>query len=193
MKRAMAIALLCLTGACGGSGSDSTLSGNVSSATVESTTVDPSSQFTPTVTATVGSNGTLEFDSSPVDVNGDGTQDEVAISSVTISEYTASESAPLPDADAAKAVTYEFECRDTSSSSSISLLDEDVDALFPGKSSCTTDCGSTVRTRKINCAVVCEEFHEDKRLLGVLVLAAVASGYTYQSIINMVIFIALTC
>lgn len=191
----MAIALLCLTGACGGSGSDSTLSGNVSSATVESTTVDPSSQFTPTVTASVGSNGTLEFDSSPVDVNGDGTQDEVAISSVTISEYTASESAPPPeaDADAAKAVTYEFECRDTTSSSSISLLDEDVDALFPGKSSCTTDCGSTVRTRKINCAVVCGELQQDKRLLGTLILAAVASGFTYQSIVNMVIFIALTC
>lgn len=195
LKIASAIALGLLFSTCGGSGGGdgSGLTGDLSQVTVESQTVDPSSQFTPSVTASVGSNGTLEFDSSPVDVDGDGTQDEVTVSSVSATEYAGSVSAPL-DADIDKAVTMEFECQDTTSSSSISLLGADIDMLFPGKYSCTTDCGTTVRVRKVNCAVTCEDFAQDQgRFTFTLVLLALAHGFSYQSIVNAVIFLALTC
>lgn len=177
--------------ACGSSGSDDSgdLSGNVSSLTVESTTVDPSSEFTPSVTASVGSNGTIEFDSSPVDVNGDGVNDEVTISSVTASDYEGSVAVPLDANIGEKAVTYEFECSDTTTSS-ISLPERDIVKFFSGKTSGSSD---TVRTKKISCSIVCEEISNDQRLTFMLVLAAVGSGWTYQSIINMVIFIYLTC
>lgn len=195
LRFASIIASVFLFAACGGSGGGdgSALTGDVSSVTVESQTVDASSQFTPTVTAALGSNGTLEFSSSPVDVDGDGTEDEVTVESVSATEYTGSVSAPL-DADIGKAVIVELECQDTTSSSSISLLSEDVDKLFPGKYSCTTDCGDTVRIRKINCAATCTTFNESQgRFTLALVLMAITQGNSYQSIVNMIVFLVLTC
>lgn len=197
-----AVAMSALVGvflpSCGGSGSDSgeNPTGNIQSLTVESMTVTSStfpSGATPTVTASVDTDGSLLFTVDPVEI--DGSWYTPTIESVTMEPYAGDAMSLDASADESWKAAVTLECKDRgSASSSVAVLGDELGEVFVGKS-CGYDGGGSGYVRRIDCPAACADYNnsDQGRYLYAVIVGMSALGYDYESIVNAVIFLLLTC